>query len=321
MFHLAVHGALRVGLLWAVVQALGAIGLSSRLEGYWPTIAAAVVLFAGAGLVRFLRLVAMALLMRSRRSQLSWSVAELPLTAPALGGGVLLLPGVELAAGLGVQLLAVGVLGQGDHVDPARAQRPVPAAGEHVRDQRAEAVARRAAQRLDSGPAAARRAAVPPSAGPPGHGARLARGAGTAGEAGPATGAGRDDTAPADDGDAPEGSRLDDVGALPLIRARMAVPAQAITAISPSTVVRVTSSPINSAAQRMLITSCTWLTCAIRPIASPRYQAMPKTTAITQPHHPWPSARPTHLISRRVHKPALSRGLASPCEFDVPPED
>lgn len=63
----------------------------------------------------------------------------------------------------------------------------------------------------------------------------------------------------------------------------MAVPAQAITAISPSTVVRVTSSPINSAAQRMLITgctSCTWLTRAIGPIASPRYQAMPKTTAV-----------------------------------------
>ncbi|GAA1180923.1 hypothetical protein [Pseudonocardia alaniniphila] len=110
VFRLAVHGALRVGLLWAVVQALGTIGLSSRLEGFWPTIAAAVVLFAGAGLVRFLRLVAMALLMRSRRSQLSWSVAELPLTALALGGGVLLLPGVELAAGLSVQLLTVGVL-------------------------------------------------------------------------------------------------------------------------------------------------------------------------------------------------------------------
>jgi hypothetical protein len=110
VFRLAVHGALRVGLLWAVVQALGAIGLSSRLEGFWPTIAAAVILFAGAGLVRFLRLVAMALVMPSRRSQLSWSVAELPLTALALGVGVLLLPGVELAGGLGVQLLVVAVL-------------------------------------------------------------------------------------------------------------------------------------------------------------------------------------------------------------------
>ncbi len=110
VFRLVVLGAVRVGLLWAVVEALGAIGLSSRLEGFWPAISAAVVLFAGAGVVRFLRLVAMALLMRSRRSQLSWSVAELPLTALALGGGVLLLPGVELAAGLGVQLLVVAVL-------------------------------------------------------------------------------------------------------------------------------------------------------------------------------------------------------------------
>lgn len=109
---LAFHGALRVGMLWAVVQTLGAIGLSSRLDGLWPTIAAAVVLFAGAGLVRFLRLVAMALLMQSRRSRLSWSVAELPLTALALGGGVLLLPGVELTAGLGVQLLVVALLAE-----------------------------------------------------------------------------------------------------------------------------------------------------------------------------------------------------------------
>lgn len=107
---LAVHGAVRVGLLWAVVQALGATGLSSRLEGFWPAVAATVVLVAGAGVVRFLRLVATALLMRSRRSRLSWSVAELPLTALALGGGVLLLPGVELAAGIGVQLLVVAVL-------------------------------------------------------------------------------------------------------------------------------------------------------------------------------------------------------------------
>jgi hypothetical protein len=110
LFGLAVHGAVRVGLLWVVVQALGAIGLSSGPAGFWPTIAAAVVLFAGAGLVRFLRQVTMALLMPSRRSRLSWSVAEIPLTALALGAGVLLMPGVELAAGLGLQLLAVAVL-------------------------------------------------------------------------------------------------------------------------------------------------------------------------------------------------------------------
>jgi hypothetical protein len=110
VLHLAVHGALRVGLLWVVVQGWGAIGMSSRLDGFWPTIAAAVVLFAGAGLVRFLRLTGMAVLLRSRRSRLSWSVAELPLTALALAVGVAVLPGVELPADLGMQLLAVGVL-------------------------------------------------------------------------------------------------------------------------------------------------------------------------------------------------------------------
>jgi hypothetical protein len=107
---LAVHGALRVGLLWVVVQALDAIGLSSRLDGFWPTSAAAVVLFAGAGLVRFLRLITTAVLVRRRRARLAWSDAELPLTALALAVGVAVLPGVELPADLGLQLLAVGVL-------------------------------------------------------------------------------------------------------------------------------------------------------------------------------------------------------------------
>lgn len=107
---LAVHGAVRVALLWVVVQALGAIGMSSRLDGFWPTAAAAVVLFAGAGLVRFLRLITMAVVIRIRRSRLSWSVAELPLTALALAVGVALLPGVELHADLGMQLLTVAVL-------------------------------------------------------------------------------------------------------------------------------------------------------------------------------------------------------------------
>lgn len=109
---LAVHGALRVGLLWLVVRTFGAIGLSSRLEGIWPSVTATVVLVAGAALVRWLRLLALASLVPRRRAQLSWSAAELPLTAVALGGGVLLLPGVELGAelGLGAQLLALGVL-------------------------------------------------------------------------------------------------------------------------------------------------------------------------------------------------------------------
>jgi hypothetical protein len=108
----AVRGALRVGLLWLVVQALGAIGLASRLEGLWPTVVATVVMFGGANVVGWLRRMALALLVRGRRAQLSWAAAELPLTAVALGGGVLLLPGVELGGGLGLgaQLLAVGVL-------------------------------------------------------------------------------------------------------------------------------------------------------------------------------------------------------------------
>lgn len=107
---LTVQGALRVGLLWLVVRACAALGLAGRLDGFWPIATAAVVLFAGAGLVRFLRLVTTAVIVRRRRARLSWAAAELPLTALALGGGVLLLPGVELAGGLGVQLLVVAVL-------------------------------------------------------------------------------------------------------------------------------------------------------------------------------------------------------------------
>src|SRR5918996_3439970 len=59
-------------------------------------------------------------------------------------------------------------------------------------------------------------------------------------------------------------------------RIRTAMPAQAMTATPPRTVGQVSSSRRSSAAQMMLSTgwtSCTWLTCAIGPMASPRYQA------------------------------------------------
>jgi hypothetical protein len=109
---LAAAGALRVAVLWLVIQAFGAVGLSSRLEGFWPSVTATVVLSAGAGVVGWLRSLALAALVRRRRGRLSWASAEFPLTAVALGVGVLLLPGVELPGGPGpgTQLLALGVL-------------------------------------------------------------------------------------------------------------------------------------------------------------------------------------------------------------------
>jgi len=57
---------------------------------------------------------------------------------------------------------------------------------------------------------------------------------------------------------------------------RTAAAAQRITATPPSPVGQVSSSPSSSAAQPIVstgCTSCTWLTRAIGPMASPRYQA------------------------------------------------
>src|SRR4051812_17989827 len=67
-------------------------------------------------------------------------------------------------------------------------------------------------------------------------------------------------------------------------RVRTASPAHAMTTAPPTTMGQVSCSCRMSAAQRMLITgwaSWTWLTCAIGPMARPRYQAKKPRNMLT----------------------------------------
>ena len=70
---------------------------------------------------------------------------------------------------------------------------------------------------------------------------------------------------------------------------RTATPAERVTTAPPMMVGTVSSSPRIRAAQAMLntgCTNCTWLTCAIGPIASPRYHAKKPRNILTTAKYP-----------------------------------